>query len=153
MHTSCRLWHASARGRHSSARRLLSRKFCSEFYWFARKFEPREFMFRISHGVEPPFDYTARSLSGQPRRTEIVNLLQSMVANGDVGLIRLLCRSSKDVHNSDWKQLLKRARQNALRKERARKRLRSLFDSDSDSDCSLSLLSDFVEAVTRPHEA
>ena len=85
----------------------------------------------ILHGVEPPFDYTVRSLSGQHRRTEIRNLLQGMVANGDVGLIRLLCRSSKDAQNSYWKQLLKRARQNALRKERARKRI--VFDSASDS--------------------
>ena len=109
----------------------------------------------ILHGVEPPFDYTARSLSkpfgraeidkllqnivangdvaGQRRRTQIVNLLQGMVANGDVGLIRLLYRSSKDMHNSYWKQLLKRARQNAMRKERARKHI--VFDSDSDSGC------------------
>ena len=114
-------------------------------------FDPREFIFLMLHGVEPPFDYTARSLSkpfrraeidnllqngdvpGQRRRPHNVNLLQGMVANGGVGLIRLLCRSSKDAHNSYWKHLLKRARQNALRKERARKRI--VFDSDSDSGC------------------
>ena len=127
----------------------------SEFYWFARKFDPREFMFMILHGVEPPFDYTVRSLSGQRRKTEICNLLQGLVTNGDVGLIRLLCRSSKDAHNSYWKQLLKRARQNALRKKRRLKRVRSNIDSDLDidSDCSLSVLSDVEDVVTRHHEA
>ena len=109
----------------------------------------------ILHGVEPTFDYTVRSLSGQRRRTEIRNLLQGMVANGDVGLIRLLCRSSKDAQNSYWKQLLKRARQNALRKKRFLKRVRSNIDSDLDidSDCSLSVLSDVEDVVTRHHEA
>ena len=136
-------------------------------------FDPREFIFLMLHGVEPPFDYTARSLSKPFRRTEIdnllqngdvsgqrprprnVNLLQGMVANGGVGLIRLLCRSSKDAHNSYWKHLLKRARQNALRKKRRLKRVRSNIDSDLDidSDCSLSVLSDVEDVVTRHHEA